>query len=350
MTRAVHTGIIGFGLSGKVFHAPFVSSHPGFELSKIVERHHRHAAEVYPGITIVNDYHDLLNDNNIELIVITTPNTLHYPMAVECLSAGKHIVIEKPFTPTSAEADSLISLAGKTGKKIFVYQNRRWDGDFLTIKKLIDQNALGEIKYFEAHFDRYSPEIKPGAWRNKNIPGGGILFDLGAHLIDQVLVLFGMPDSIKADVQIERPGGEVDDAFHVEMKYHDKTALVRAGMMVKEPGPRYIIEGSLGKYSKTGIDLQESRLKAGEKPSAKDFGKEDTAFWGTLRTGQKPPFEFTKVPTEDGNYMAFYDGVYKSICEDKPMPVMAEEARDIIFIIEKAFESSTKRQSIKIEK
>ena len=349
MPRPIHTGIIGFGLSGRVFHAPFIYTHPGFELLAVVERHHRHAADTYPVVNILRSHRELLENKDIELIVITTPNTLHFPMAVECLEAGKHIVIEKPFTPTSAEADALIRLSEKTGKKIFVYQNRRWDGDFQTIKNLAENNVLGELRYYEAHFDRFSPEIKPGAWRNENIPGGGILFDLGSHLVDQALVLFGLPDSLIANVNIERAGAEVDDAFHIEMHYPGLKAIVTAGMLVEKAGPRYIVEGSLGKYSKFGIDPQEARLKAGEMPSA-NIGKEDPSYWGIIEPGQKTSFEPYKIPSHNGNYMAFYDGVFASIRENAPMPVEPLEARNVIFIIEKAFESSKSGRTIKIKK
>lgn len=349
MENKIHTGIIGFGLSGKVFHAPFIHTHPGFELSVVVERHRSHSKEIYPAVSVVKDYRELLDNNKIELIIIATPNTQHYPMAVECLSAGKHVVIEKPFTPTSAEADKLISLSEKLGKKIFVYHNRRWDGDFLTIKKLISQGVFGQISYYKAHFDRYNPELKAGAWRNEDIPGGGILYDLGSHLIDQALVLFGLPDAVKAEIRKEREGSRVDDAFHLQLAYADKTVVLRAGMLVKDPGPRYMIRGSHGKYSKPGIDPQEARLKAGEMPSSHDFGKEDPGYWGTLEQGQAPPFDMTRIPTENGNYMAFYDGVYACLRKNKPMPVLPFQARDVIFIIEKSFESKEKNQFIKIK-
>lgn len=348
MLSPIHTGLIGFGLSGRVFHAPFIHTNPGFELAAVVERHHRHAAEIYPGTPILPNHHALLENKAIELIVITTPNTLHFPMAKEALEAGKHIVIEKPFTPSAAEADELISLSEKTGKKIFVYQNRRWDADFQTIQDMIRKGVMGDLSYYEAHFDRFSPEIRQGAWRNENIPGGGILFDLGSHLIDQVLVLFGLPDSIKADIAIERPGGEVDDSFKIEMYYPGHKAVVRAGMLVENAGPRYVVEGSLGTFEKYGIDPQEDRLKAGEMPSA-GIGKENPAFWGKLKPVQESVFESQTIPSRNGNYMAFYDGVYASIRDNDPIPVDPREARNVIFIIEKAFESNKKKQSIEIK-
>lgn len=332
MHDPIHIGIVGFGLSGRVFHAPFVHSHPGFELRSVVERHHRNSAGIYPEVEVLRDIDDLLKDKSLELLVITTPNTLHYPMAKACLEAGKHVVIEKPFVPHSAEADALISLAGRTGKKIFVYQNRRWDGDFLTIRKLMREGRLGDIEYFEARFDRFSPELKPGAWRDENIPGGGILYDLGSHLIDQALCLFGMPESLKAELKAERPGSSVDDFFRIVMHYPELEVVLTAGMMVTEASPRYTVKGSSGKYTKYGIDPQEAALKKGEMPVGKDWGTEDRLFYGKI--GPEP------VPTEKGNYMAFYDNVYGVIRQNKAQAIAPVEARNVIFIIEKAIESS----------
>ncbi len=342
--------MIGFGLSGRVFHAPFIHSHPGFHLLKINERHHQYSKEIYPYVNIVRDYKDLLADNSIDLIIVATPNIYHYPMGKECLLAGKHVVIEKPFTPSSGEAEELIRLSGETGKKIFVYQNRRWDGDFLTIRKLISEGILGEIKYYEAHFDRFSPEIKPDAWRDKDLPGGGILYDLGAHLIDQVLCLFGYPDAVLADIRSERDGSPVDDYFDLKLFYHDKEIVLKAGMMVSDPGPRFIVEGTKATFTKYGIDPQEALLKKGEMPVSNDWGKEDSSFWGKLESLQGSSSEIGRVATENGGYMGFYNNVYEVVTKNFPILVSPEEARDVIFIIEKAFESNRRKQIIKLNK
>jgi len=347
MSRPINTGIIGFGLSGKVFHAPFIHTHPGFTLSAVVERSTTHSRKIYPEVDVVKTHQELLADKSIDLIVVATPNIYHFPMTKEALEAGKHVIIEKPFTPTSREADLLIGLARETGKEIFVFQNRRWDGDFLTIKKLIDNHRLGEIRYYEAHFDRYSPGVKPGAWRDENIPGSGILYDLGSHLIDQALFLFGMPETVQAEIRAEREGSDVDDCFEVRMVYGDKTILLKAGMMVKTIGPRFIIEGTGGSFSKWGIDPQESVLKAGEMPVGDHWGDDSPEFYGTLNRGMAPPFDSSKIPTEKGNYMAFYDNVYHVLLKNKPVSISPEDARDVIFIIEKAFESNMTGRAIK---
>lgn len=349
MIDSINTGIIGFGLSGKVFHAPFIHTHPGFHLSVVVERNHQYSREIYPYVDVIQDYKYLLEDDSIDLIVVATPNIFHYGMIRESLEAGKHVVVEKPFVPTSREADELINISHRKGKKIFVYQNRRWDGDFLTIKKLVKKGTLGDIKYYEAHFDRYSPEMKPAAWRDKTLPGSGILYDLGSHLIDQALCLFGFPDTIKAEIRAEREGSPVDDYFNLELNYPDKTAVLTAGMMVENIGPRFIIDGSMGSFSKWGLDPQETALKAGKMPTGEDWGHDDTKYWGTLGIGQAVPLEETQIPTEQGNYMEFYNNVYDVLINNKPQLVRPKEARDVIFIIEKAFECSKTGRTIKIK-
>ena len=349
MSDPINTGIIGFGLSGKVFHAPFIHTHPGFHLSVIVERHHHYSKEIYPYVDIIQDYKYLLEDDSIDLIVVATPNILHYSMVRECLEAGKHVVVEKPFVPTSSEADELINISNRTGKNIFVYQNRRWDGDFLTIKNLLYEEKLGDVKYYEAHFDRYSPDMKPGAWRDDALPGSGILFDLGSHLIDQALCLFGLPESIKAKLRSERAGSPVDDHFNLEMHYPDKAAVLTAGMMVKSKGPRFILDGSKGSFSKWGLDPQEAGLKAGNMPVGDEWGVDDQKNWGTLGIGEAVPQELIRIPTQAGNYMGFYDNIYEVMFKNKPQAVLPRQARDVIFIIEKAFESNKTGRTIKIK-
>lgn len=267
-------------------------------------------------------------------------------MAMDCLKAGKDVIIEKPFTPSSEEADQLIRIAEENKKKIFVFQNRRWDADFLSIQKLIEEGSLGKINYYEAHFDRYSPDLKPGAWRDEKLPGGGILYDLGAHLIDQALILFGMPEAIKADIRAERKGSPVDDYFRIELLYKDKTAVLTAGMMVKNSGPRFIIEGSKARFIKYGIDPQEAMLKAGLMPEGISWGQEDIAYHGILNPLEE---EAITIVSEKGNYMGFYDNVYDVLTKNTPPSVMPEQARNLIFIIQKAFEAKQAKQLIKLK-
>ncbi len=342
----LNAGIIGFGLSGKVFHAPFLDVHPGFNLKKIVERHQQHAKKIYPNITVVNNYNDLLDDREIDLVVICTPNTLHYPIAKECLIAGKHIVVEKPFTPTSKEADELIRIAKSKNLNLFVYHNRRWDNDFLTVKKVLKDELLGNISEYEVHFDRYKPEIIDGAWRDEKKPGGGILFDLGSHLIDQALQLFGFPDSISADIRIQRKGGKVDDYFDIKLHYPSFNATLKAGMLVKEPGPRFILHGSKGSFLKHGIDPQEDALKNGLKPDVENWGEEDRKQWGHITIDDNKLQQDGRIQSLPGCYQNFYNNVYDVLVKGEEMAIKPNEARDVIRIIEIAFESNLQNKPI----
>ncbi len=346
MRQIINTGIIGFGLSGRVFHAPFVHTHPGYNLKKVIERHNNDSKKIYPYVEVVRDYKDLLADKDIDLIVVTTENTLHFPMVKESLLAGKNVVVEKPFTPASDEADELIELSETTGKKIFVYQNRRWDGDFMTIKKILNDGILGDIQEYEAHFDRYKPELTPGKWRDEDKPGGGILYDLGSHLIDQALQLFGKPKSLTADIQSQRPGSRVDDYFRIEMFYPAAKVILTAGMMVKEPGPRFIIHGTNGSFIKYGIDPQEEALANGRMPEGGKWGVEDEKNWGFLTTESDDEQVDGRIVTEPGNYMKFYDNVYDVLLDNAEQAVKPEEGMDLIRIIELAFESNRENEKV----
>jgi predicted dehydrogenase len=344
--KIIQVAIIGFGLSGSVFHAPFLHVHPGFTIRKIVERFTGKSKEIYPYVEVVKDYNEVLHDQEIDLVVICAPNRLHYLLATESMRAGKHVIIEKPFTPTSAEAEQLIRLSESTGQKLFVYQNRRWDGDFLTIKNILQNSYLGEIKEYEAHFDRYRPEYKAASWKDENLVAAGILYDLGSHLIDQALQLFGKPKSIFADIRRQRNGSPVDDYFDVQLFYEGFKAILKAGMIVKIPGPRYIIHGNKGSLVKYGIDPQEAALKSGLLPDRKDWGKEPAQDYGHL-VGEIDgnPFD-GKIPTFAGDYSGFYENVYQVLINGNEMAVKPEEARDIIRVIELAYESAEKRKMI----
>ncbi|MCF8373426.1 MAG: Gfo/Idh/MocA family oxidoreductase [Bacteroidales bacterium] len=339
MNKPIKTGIIGFGLSGQVFHAPFLHVHQGFEIKKVVERHDEKSKTIYTYVDIVKDYQELIDDSEIDLIVHCTPNIYHFPYVKDCLLAGTHVVIEKPFTPTAKEADELISIAESKGVKIFVYQNRRWDGDFLTIKKIIDSGELGEINYYEAHFDRFTPEPRRALWREEPQPGSGNLYDLGSHLIDQALHLFGQPENITADIQSQRDNTIVDDYFKLNLKYPNMEAVLTAGMLVKDIGPRYIIRGSKGTFTKYGIDPQEASLKEGILPNSDNWGIENPEFYGTITSTEKTK----RIKTEPGNYMGFYDNVFDVLINKKEMAIKPVEARNVIAMIEQAKEISNNK-------
>ena len=233
------TGVVGYGVAAQFMHLPFIITNPEFELQTILQRHGDTAKEKYPSVQIVRSLDEMLADESLELIVITTPNDSHFDYAFRALEAGKHVVLEKPFTITSADAKKLISQAAKKNRILSVYQNRRYVSDFLTIRQLLKEKMLGEVVEFEAHYDRYRPEQRPNAWREENTPGSGILYDLGAHLIDQAFCLFGMPQYVTADIRIQRPHARTTDYFDLWLDYGFTKVILKAGMLVREPGPRY---------------------------------------------------------------------------------------------------------------
>ena len=349
MKKTIQTAIVGYGLSGRYFHAPFLHVHPGFKVIKLFERKGEASKEIFPKAEVVRDLESIINNSNIELVVIATPNDLHYPMAKSCLQKGKHVIIEKPFTLTSKEADELISIADKKKLKIFVYHNRRWDGDFLTIQKLLKSGALGEVNEFEAHFDRYRPKLTTRLWREEEKKGGGVLFDLGPHLIDQALQLFGIPDKLFAKIETQRKATKVDDYFRLVLSYGKMKAILTAGMLVKDTGPRYIIHGTIGSFVKYGIDPQEEELRKGMMPGSETWGIEDPDKWGLVTIDYADMNVHGSVETEPGNYMEFYNNVYDVLTKKAPIAVKPVDARNVIRIIELARESSLKKNEIKVK-
>jgi scyllo-inositol 2-dehydrogenase (NADP+) len=349
MKKVIQTAIIGYGLSGRYFHAPFLYVHPGFKVLKVLERKGETAKELLPKVDIVRDLESIINDPKIELVVIATPNNFHYSMAKDCLQIGKHVVIEKPFTLNSKDADELIALADKKKLKIFVYHNRRWDGDFLTIRKLLKSGALGEVSEFEAHFDRYRPKLTTRIWREDEKNGGGVLYDLGPHLIDQALHLFGIPDKLMAEIESQRKTSMVDDYFRLTLFYKKMKAILTAGMLVKDPGPRYIIHGTIGSFVKYGIDPQEEELRKGALPASEDWGAEDPDKWGLITIDYADMNIHGSVETEPGNYMEFYNNVHDVLTKKLSLAVKPADARNVIRIIEFARESSIKKKEVKVK-
>jgi scyllo-inositol 2-dehydrogenase (NADP+) len=315
-----NVGLIGYGKAGRVFHSPLINSVDGLHLHKIVE--HRGDDEV----------NALLADAEVQLVVIATPNETHFDLGRRALLAGKHVVIDKPFTVTSDAARQLIDLARERKRILTVFHNRRWEGDFLTIRRLLDRNALGRVVFFEARFDRFRNEAKLGAWRESSAAGSGILYDLGSHLIDQALVLFGKPESIIADVRRERDFGEADDAFDLWMRYPRLKVSLTAGMLVRERTPRFTVRGTHATFVKFGLDPQEAALAAGRTPRDADWGKEPREQWGTLITDHGEE----TVETLPGSYQTFYENVRDVIAGRARLAVDPEQARETIEIIETA--------------
>ena len=333
-------------MSAKFMHLPFIITNPEFQLQCILQRHGNEAKEKYPSVQIVRTLDEMLYDDKLELIVITTPNDTHFEYSMRALDAGKHVVLEKPFTITSADAKKLIDRSIKVNRVLSVYQNRRYVSDFLTIRQLLKEKLLGELVEFEAHYDRYRPERRPAAWREQNIPGSGILYDLGAHLIDQTFCLFGLPRYITADIRIQRPDAKATDYFELWLDYDFKKIILKAGMLVREPGPRYSIHGMKGSFLKSGEDPQEELLRKGMLPGTPDWGRESEDIYGLLHTEIEGKIVKERYPSLPGNYGGYYSDLYNTIRRGEPLKVKPEHGYNTIRLIELATESNDRKSRI----
>lgn len=340
----IPTGLIGYGTAGAFFHAPLIAAASGLRLAAIGSRRKDEILRDFPEAIAYENPQDLLADPAIELVVIATPNESHASLARAALEAGKHVVVDKPFTLDAGEAEALIALAERVDRRLSVFQNRRWDNDFLTVRRLVEDGRLGEVAYYEAHFDRFRPEIKQG-WRETEAPGSGLLYDLGAHLIDQALVLFGLPQAVTADVTRQRAAARADDYFHLVLDYGRRRAVLHASVLVRDPGPRYLVHGDGGSFVKYGIDGQEAALRDGKRPGGERWGEDEPAFFGRFTDADGTG---TVIDTLPGRYTAFYEGVAASIRDGAPLPVKAREACDVIRVIEAAQRSSTERRTISL--
>jgi predicted dehydrogenase len=330
----LNVGLVGFGFAGKVFHAPVIRAVSGLRLTTIVQRSGAGDAH-YTDVDFVRSVDDLLA-RPIDLVVIATPNTSHHRIAKQSLLAGRHVVIDKPFAPTLAEAEELVQLAKQQRRILTVYQNRRYVGDFVTLQKLMLEGTLGRIVVYESHFDRFRPDQKPGAWRERAEPGAGVWFDIGPHLLDQAFVLFGTPRAIAADIRIERDGGAVDDAFDVTLHYPHLRAVLRASMLAAAPGPSFAVHGTRGSFIKYGVDAQEAALKAGRTPGEPDWDADPPELYGTLTTLEGA----RRVPTIPSSYTRYYENVRDAILGKAPLAVTPEHSLDIMRGLELAVASN----------
>jgi predicted dehydrogenase len=344
----VRAGLIGFGLAGQAFHAPVIRAVPGMELACILERRGTQAQEKYPDVRVARTLEELLADQTIQLCVIATPNDSHFELTRACLLAGRDVVVDKPFAPTLKESEELVRLAAARGRLLTVYQERRWDGDFVTVKKIVQSGVLGMVVEYECRFDRFRPEPKPNAWRERaDQPGAGVLFDLGPHVIDQALVLFGEPRAITASAFCERETSQVDDSFDVCLEYPVLRAMVRARIIAFAPGPHFLIHGTKGSFIKYGADPQEARLRAEDIPQGADWGadwgEEPESLWGTLSVVGEPT---AKVTTERGDYRGFYANVRDAIETKAALQVTPEQALRTMRAIMLAHKSSREQRTV----
>ena len=349
MSKKIKVGVVGYGISAKTFHVPFLINSSHYEITAVLERHRSDSNALLPNATIVRSFDELVAMKDVDLVVITTPNETHFPYSLQALQAGKHVVVEKPFTNTSEEALQLANAAKQAGKVLSVYQNRRYVSDFLTIKEILDKKLLGEVHDYEAHYDRYRAEARPNAWREQKMAGSGIFYDLGAHLIDQTLYLFGLPQMVTADIRMQRPHAKVDDYFDVRLDYGYLRVTLKGGMLIREPGPRYMIHGYNGSFIKYGEDPQEALLRAGELPTGKHWGEESEEIFGLLHTEIDGKIIKEKYPSKKGDYGLYYENLYQSIAHHKPVLEKAEHGYNTIKVIEQAFESSHKKATVACE-
>ncbi len=342
--QTIKTALCSFGMSGWVFHAPFLNVHKGFELYGVWERSKKIAAEKYPGIKSFATYEALLNDDNIELVIVNTPNYTHYELAKQALLANKNVIVEKPFCVTVAQCDELIALAAATKKLLSVYQNRRYDSDYKIIQKVVSEKLLGDIVEAEFHFDRFSEVLSPKLHKETPGPGTGLLYDLGSHLIDQALQLFGLPVAVFADITAARKISLVDDYMEVLLYYPGMRARIKSSYVVREPLPSYALHGTKGSFIKARTDVQEKALQEGLTPGSNAWGAEPQNEMGLLHTEKDGTIIREYIPAPNGNYMEYYDGIYKALTAGAPLPVSAAEGRNVIAIIEKAYQSNKEKK------
>lgn len=348
MKTPVKTGLIGYGLGGKCFHAPFIANTPLLELSSVVERKTNESPERYPWVKVVRTVEELLDDDSLELIVVTTPNHTHFPLAKQALLAGKNVVVDKPMTVTSEEAKELIELAKEQNKVLSVYQNRRYASDGRTISKLIASGVLGEVFEFESQFNRFRPELK-NSWKETTVGGSGILYDLGAHLIDQALSLFGLPQTITADIRRQREGTQADDYFDIRMNYGFTKVIMKAGMLVREQGPRYMIHGTKGSFIKYGDDPQDADARAGKMPSDPGWGLEPEEYYGWLNAEIEGEIVRKKIPSEKGDFSIYYQQLADTLVHGAPLKEKPEHGFNVVRIIELAMDSFHQQKTVPCE-
>jgi predicted dehydrogenase len=358
----IGVAVIGFGLAGQVFHAPFVSAVPGLKLEAIVQRTGDAAAKAYPSARILRSVEEALKDAKVQLVVVGTPNETHFELAKQALLARKHVVIDKPFAATSAEAGELKQLAEKQGVVLAPFHNRRWDGDFLTVRRLLAEEAVGRLVTYESHFDRFRPLPRQNTWKEGANTANGLLMDLGPHLVDQALALFGAPVGITASVRKDRDKTDIEDAFDITLEYpgysgeHGLRAHCRSSMLAADAAPRFLLHGTKGSFKKYGLDPQEPALVGGAKVPRMGEGEwlaEPESQWGTLTVAPvlADPGNLvrTKVKTELGDYRGYYANVRDAINGVAKLAVTPEDGYRTVKLLEMARESWAQGRTLKVE-
>jgi len=343
----IRVGLVGFGMAGRVFHAPLLSSVEGLELAAVVERNSDTAAARYPGITVYRSLEAMLADTSLGLFVLATPNGTHFPLAKQLLKVGKNVVVDKPMTLTSAEAVELIGIAKEHKVLLAPFQSRRWDSDFLTLQKLLREGSLGRLVAFESRLDRWRPApLTERLWKESAEAGGGKLLDLGPHLVDQALVLFGKPEAVNAEVVREKDGAGVDDAFTIRLRYPCLIVTLGANSLSLPAAPRFHLRGTKGNYWKYGVDPQEAALNKITRIDDSAWGQEPAANWGVLHVGIEGGSVTRPVPALTGDYRLYYAGIRDALLGKAPAPVAGIDGWRVARVLEYAAESSEKRCEI----
>ncbi|CNK60998.1 Oxidoreductase family, NAD-binding Rossmann fold protein [Yersinia aldovae ATCC 35236] len=345
MTEMIKVGLLGYGYASKTFHAPLIMGTPGLELAGVSSSDASKVHADWPSMTVVSSPQALFDDPTIDLIVIPTPNDTHFPLAQQALAAGKHVVVDKPFTVTLSQANDLKKQADAAQRLLSVFHNRRWDSDFLTLKTLLAEGSLGNVVYFESHFDRYRPEIRQ-RWREQAGAGSGIWYDLGPHLLDQALQLFGLPDTLNVDLGMLRPGAQSVDYFHATLGYQGKRVVLHGTVLAAAETARYIVHGQEGSYVKYGLDPQEDRLKSGERLPQADWGYDMRD--GIVTLSHDGVLTAKPLLTLPGNYPAYYAGIRDAILGTADNPVPTSDAIKVMELIELGLASYQQQKTLPV--
>lgn len=348
--KRLRVGLVGYGFAGQTFHAPVLWAVPGMELVAVASSQADKVAAEWPGVSVVTDVVALVRLPGIDLVVVATPNAQHYPVAKAALEAGKHVVVDKPFTLDAVSARELAALAERKGLLLSVYQNRRFDADFLTLRDLLVSGDLGRPVYFESHFDRFRPEVRD-RWREQAVPGAGLWVDLGAHLLDQAVQLFGKPDTLQLDSAVLRDNAVVEDYFHAVLRYESGPhaplrVVLHATTLAAHAAPRYVVHGTRGSYVKYGVDSQEDALRAGQRPGGEKWGIDPLAGELTL-TAAGSWMQNKTLPNRRGNYVDYYAAVRDAILGAGPNPVPTEQAVALMELLDLGSQSASEGRALR---
>lgn len=338
----VRVGLIGYGYAGKTFHAPLITAVDGLLLTVVGSSRQDVVQAAFPGVTVCSA-EEVTTHPDVDLVVIATPNDSHFPLAVSALRAGKHVVLDKPFTVTLAEARELLAIAEQCGRLLSAFHNRRWESEILGVQEALASGRLGDVSHFECHMDRFRPNVRQ-RWRENPGPGAGLWFDLGPHLIDLTLHLFGLPDSVHGNFGVMRAGGQTDDWAHVQLNYRHMHVILHATLLAAGGGPRALLHGTRGSWAKFGADVQERQLVAGMSPNDPAFGVDPTpCVFYNGETGEQ-----TEVPSPRGHQQDYFAGVRDAILKNMPLPVSARDAVTVMAILETSFESGRSGQTLSL--